>query len=152
MATAQPGSNVYSFLNFQCAINGPGGSINLGNGAGNAEEGVSFTPTGDRSAMQMGADGSGQHSLYAEKSGKIVVRLLKTSPTNALLMALFNAQTANAANHGQNVISGTDTQRGDSITCSQVAFSKLPDLTYGKEAGLIEWEFMAIQMNITLGA
>ena len=145
-------SNVYSFLNFQCAITGPGGSISLGSGAGNAEEGITFTPSNAINTMTMGADGSGQHSLHADKSGKVSVRLLKTSPTNQQLMAMYNAQTASAASHGQNTISGTDTIRGDSITCSQVAFAKAPDLTYGKEAGFADWEFEAIRITRTLGS
>lgn len=145
-------SNVYSFLNFQAAISGPGGSVNIGNGSGASEEGFSYSPTGERSSMQMGADGSGQHSLHADKSGKITVRLLKTSPANKVLMAMANAQWASAADHGRNTISATDTQRGDSLTGVGVAFSKVPDLTYGKEAGFVEWEFMAIQIDITLGS
>lgn len=144
--------NTYSFLNFQCAITGPGGSINLGNGSGSAEEGITFSPSGEISTMQMGADGSGQHSLHADKSGKVTVRLLKTSPTNQALMAMYNSQTASAASHGQNTISGTDTIRGDNITCSQVAFSKAPDLSYGKEAGFADWEFAAIKIDRFLGS
>lgn len=143
---------VYSFLNFQCAITGPGGSINLGQGSGAADEGITFAPNGDINTMQMGADGSGQHSLHADKSGKVTIRTLKTSPINKLLSAMYNAQTADGAVHGQNTISATDTLRGDSITASQVAFQKHPDLTYGKEAGFIEWEFMAIRIDRNLGA
>lgn len=142
---------VYSFLNFQCAITGPGGSINLGQGSGAAEEGISFDPTSEISTMQIGADGSGQHSLHADLSGKITVRLLKTSPTNKQLSAMYAAQTSNGASHGQNTISGVDTLRGDSITCSQVAFAKAPSLTYGKDAGFLEWEFMAIRIERMLG-
>lgn len=145
-------SSVYSFLNFQCALTGPGGSVNLGDGAGVAEEGITFSPTGEISSMVIGADGSGQHSLHADKSGKITVRLLKTSPTNKQLMAMYNSQTASAASHGQNTISGTDTIRGDSLTASQVAFTKAPDLTYAKEAGFADWEFMAITIDRILGA
>lgn len=145
-------SYVYSFLNFQCALTGPGGSVNLGQGSGAADEGITFSPDGPINTKQMGADGSGQHSLHADKSGKIVIRMLKTSPNNKLLSAMYNAQTADGAVHGQNTISGTDTLRGDSVSCTQVAFSKHPDLTYGKEAGMIEWEFEAIRIDRTLGA
>ena len=145
-------SNVYSFLNFQCAITGPGGSVNLGYGSGAAEEGITFSPSGEISSMVMGADGQGQHSLHADKSGKITIRILKTSPVNKQLSALYAAQTATGSSHGQNTISGTDTLRGDSITCSQVAFAKAPDVTYGKEACFLEWEFMAISIERTLGS
>ena len=145
-------SIVYSFMNFVCAINGPGGSVNLGQGSGAADEGITFAPNGDISTLMMGADGSGQHSLHADKSGKVTVRLLKTSPSNKLLSAMYNVQTASGQSHGQNTISATDTLRGDSITASQVAFTKHPDLTYGKEAGYVDWEFMAVAIDRTLGA
>jgi hypothetical protein len=145
-------SYVYSFLNFQCALTGPGGSINLGDGSGMADEGITFSPDGPINTKQMSADGSGQHSLHGDKSGKITVRLLKTSPVNKLLSAMYNAQTADASVHGQNTISGTDTLRNDSVTCRQVAFAKHPDLTYGKEAGMVDWEFEAIVIDRTLGS
>lgn len=145
-------TNVYSFLNFQCAITGPGGSVNLGNGSGAAEEGLTVSPSGPISTMTIGADGFGQHSLHADKSGKITVRMLKASPINQQLMALYNAQTSSGASHGQNTISGTDTLRGDSLTASQAAFSKVPDLTYGKEAGFVEWEFECVRIDRMLGS
>lgn len=145
-------ANVYSFLNFQCALSGPGGVINLGNGAGAAAEGVQFSPASEFNTMLIGADGSGQHSLSADKSGRIVVRLLKTSPTNRLLSAMAAFQRANPTTHGQNTIAGTDTVRGDVVSCQQVAFSKIPELNFAKEAGLVEWEFQAIKIDITLGA
>ena len=71
---------VYSFKNVQCAITGPGGSINLGDGSGATDEGITFSPTGEINTMTIGADGSGQHSLHGDRSGKVMVRLLKTSP------------------------------------------------------------------------
>lgn len=147
-----PSPSVYSFLNVQATITGPGGSINLGNGSGSTEEGISILPTSEINTMQIGADGFGQHSLHADKSGRVTIRLLKTSPVNKQLSALYNVQTASAASHGQNTISLTDTQRGDSITCSQVAFKKAPDLNFGKEAGFNDWEFDAVIIDRTLGA
>ena len=69
--------NTYSFLEVQAAIIGPGGVINLGAGAGVADEGISVDPTAEMNTMMVGADGSGQHSLHADKSGRLVVRLLE---------------------------------------------------------------------------
>lgn len=142
----------YSFLDVVAAITGPGGVINLGTGAGISDEGITVDPTGEINTMQVGADGEGQHSLHADKSGRLVVRLLKTSPTNALLMAMYNFQTGSAATHGQNTISVVDSNRGDAITCRQVAFTKVPSLSYGKEAGMNEWEFSAVRIDRGLGA
>lgn len=144
-------SNVYSFLEIQAALVGPGGAISLGSGAGNAEEGLSISPSGEIDGMQIGADGSGQHSLYADKSGKVTVRLLKTSPVNQLLSAMYAFQTASGSTHGQNTLTISDSERGDVVTCRQVAFAKAPDLSYAKDAGIIEWEFNAIYIDRLLG-
>src|SRR5690349_2622434 len=97
-------SRTYSFLNVQATIAGPGGNFNLGNGAGASEEGITVEPAGDKSTMTIGADGSGMHSLHADKSGTVMVRLLKTSPQNAKLQAMYDLQTADSRLHGQNVI------------------------------------------------
>lgn len=144
-------SNVYSFLDVVAALAGPGGALSLGSGSGNAEEGISIEPTSESNAMQIGADGAGQHSLLADRSGRVLVRLLKTSPVNAALMAMYNFQRTSAANHGQNTITITDTNRGDITTCEQVAFVRRPPLSYAKEAGIVEWEFHAIRITSTLG-
>ncbi len=145
-------STTYSFLDFACTIAGPGGFVNIGSGSGASDEGITFTPTENISSMQVGADGGGQHSLHANKSGHISLRLLKTSPTNAALMAMYNFQTASASAHGQNTIAGTDKARGDAVTCTQVAFVKAPDLNYAKEAGTNTWEFEAVVINRVLGS
>lgn len=145
-------STTYSFLDVNAALSGPGGIISLGQGAGNAEEGITITPTNPKNVMQVGADGYGQHSLRADKSGKVTVRLLKTSPTNQLLSAMYAFQTASGATHGQNTLVINDRSRGDVITCQQVAFAKAPDLTYATEAGSQDWEFDAVRIERTLGS
>lgn len=141
----------YSFLDCQAGIVGPGGAFSLGSGSGAAEEGLSINPTGEINTMQIGADGSGQHSLHADKSGRVTLRLLKTSPVNKQLMAMYNFQTASSSAHGQNTIVITDTKRGDVTTCQQVAFVRRPDLNYQKVAGINEWIFDAAIIDTVLG-
>ena len=141
----------YSFLEIQAALVGPGGAINLGNGSGASEEGISIDPTSDIDTMTIGADGSGMHTLHGDKSGRVTLRLLKTSPTNALLSGMYAFQTASGAVHGQNTITITDTNRGDVITCRGAAFAKAPPINYGREAGVIEWDFNVIEIDRTLG-
>lgn len=142
--------NSYSFLDFQAAIVGPGGAFSLSN-VGNAEEGITIAPTGDRNTMQVGADGRGQHSLHGDKSGRVTVRLLKTSPVNKQLMSMYNFQTASSSAHGQNTITLSDSKRGDVITCLQCAFVRHPDLNFQKVAGIVEWIFDAITIDSVLG-
>lgn len=145
-------SSTYSFLDVNAGIVGPGGAFSLGNGAGVAEEGITITPAGDIGGMLIGSDGEGMHSLYADKSGMVTVRVLKTSPVNELLSALYNFQTASGITYGQNTIVINDTSRGDVITCTQCGFKKAPDLSFAKDGGINEWEFNAVKIERVLGS
>lgn len=140
--------HVYSFANVTCTLVGPGGFISLANGS--AKEGITFSSAEATNTMTVGADGSGMHSLRMDRSGTVTVRLLKTSATNKLLAAMYGVQRSSAKLHGQNTIALVDTARGDTITCQQCAFSKLPDLNYGTDAGLVEWQFQTIRIDIGL--
>lgn len=145
-------SVTYSFMDVNAGIVGPGGAFSLGNGSGNAEEGITTSATEDVNKMDIGADGSGMHSLHADKSGNVTVTLLKNSPVNAKLSALYAFQTAASASHGQNTINITNKQSGDSITCTQVAFKKAPDIAYAKDGGTVAWEFHSVRIERLLGA
>ncbi|WP_285199455.1 phage protein, partial [Klebsiella pneumoniae] len=103
----------YSFIDVVATLVGPTGNIDLGYGAGAAEEGITIEMAGDKNTMMIGADGEGMHSLHADKSGTITVRLLKTSPTNAKLMAMYDDQTLDSGLHGQNVITVRNAKSGD---------------------------------------
>lgn len=142
---------VYSFLNVSCSMAGPGGVLNLGSGAASAEEGITVERSQDKNVMNIGADGKGQHSLIADESGKVTIRLLKTSPLNAALMIMYNLQTVSSQLHGRNVITIIDSGRNDYTVCQFCAFRKAPTLTYAKEGGIMEWELDAISINTILG-
>lgn len=141
----------YAFNDVVATITGPTGSANLAYGAAPSEEGISFEAAGDKNTMQIGADGSVQHSLHADKSGRVVIRLQKTSPINALLHQMYDIQTTSASLHGQNTIICQQKASGDITTARQVAFKRKPPLSYQKEAGTIEWEFDAGMIDTVLG-
>ena len=143
---------VYSFLDVQATINGPGGSFSVGAGAGNAEEGISVEFTEEKDNMKIGADGTAMHSLNASKAGKIFIRLLKTSPVNAQLEQLYNFQTGSALNHAQNTIVITNPVTGDDYQCIGAAFSKFPRNDYPKDAGFLEWDFNVSAIDVRLGS
>lgn len=143
--------STYSFKDVNAAISGPGGNINLGAGAGASEEGITIVAVEDKNIMQIGAGGEGQHSLVAGEASAVTVNLLKTSPVNALLMQMYNYQTSSSVLHGKNTIVVSDLGRGDLITLSKVAFKKVPDNVYAKEAGMNAWTFDAIFTNRILG-
>lgn len=141
----------YSFLDVQASIEGPGGAFQLGSGSGNAEEGISIEPGGDKNVMTVGADGTVMHSLKADASGTVTVTLLRTSTTNAQLSNLYNYQTASSRNHGQNTIMIRNAVSGDVITCTEVAFAKAISNPYAVEGGKIAWTFHAGKIDTKLG-
>lgn len=141
----------YSFLDVNATLVGAAAVINLGNGAATAEEGITIEPNGDKNTMLIGADGEGMHSLHADKSGTVTIRLLKTSPTNAKLMALYAAQTAASNLHGQNVITITNSKSGDVTVARECAFKKKPTIAYAKDGNVQEWAFDAIKIDTILG-
>lgn len=143
---------VYSFLNINATLAGPGGVINIGAGASIAEEGITIEATEDKNVMTIGADGKGQHSLVASNAATITVRLLKAAPANAALMIMYDLQSVSSALWGQNVITVADPARLDLIANTGVAFKKKPTITYAKEGGMMEWVFDVIQSQAVLGA
>ena len=142
----------YSFLDTTATLAGPGGVLNLAAGAAVAEEGISIEPTTDKNVMTIGADGKGQHSLVADDSATVTVRLLKTSPLNAALMLMYDLQSSSSTLWGQNVFNINNTGLGDSTVVQSAAFKKKPTLTYAKEGGMMEWTFDGIQTVSVLGA
>lgn len=142
-------SKTYSFLDVKAAITGPGGAFSITNGA--AKEGITFTMRDDKDKMDVGADGSGIHSLRADNSGTITMRFLKNSPTNALLSAMYNLQKTSSSLWGQNVIACTSSI-GDAISATGVAFKKQPTVLYAEDAQMLEWEFNAIRIDELLAA
>lgn len=141
----------YSFLDTLATIAGPGGLANLGAGAAVAEEGITIEPTEDKNIMTIGADGQGQHSLVASNACTVTVRLLKTSPVNALLGIMYDLQSSSAALWGQNVFNIANTGLGDVTLVQSAAFKKKPTITYAKEGGFMDWTFDGIAANTVFG-
>lgn len=142
---------VYSFEDVQATITGPGGTISLGAGAGNAQEGISVEFIDDKDNMLMGADGSGVHSLRASNAARILVRLLKTSPVNAALNTQYNFQRQSTLFWGQNIITVTNPVTGDNYHATEVAYQKHPSVTWAQDANFNEWSFNAIKCDPVLG-
>ncbi len=143
----------YSFIDTFVTMVGPGfASFDLGYGSAAAEEGISIEMSEDKTTMMIGADGSPMPILHAGKGGLVTLRYLKNSPTNLSLSAIYNAQSLNSANWGQNVIVIKQNNSQDVITCSTVAFQRLPRLAYGKEAGINEWPMICGKIDMMLAA
>lgn len=142
----------YSFQDVVGSITGPNGTISIGAGSCATDGGLSIVMVEDKSTMTIGADGCVMHSLHAGKGANVTVRLLKTSPTNALLSQMYMGDTENSGAFGQNTISVRDLQRNDVITMQQCAFAKFPDTTYAKDGGEMVWTFHAGIVDFNLGS
>ena len=142
----------YSFEDVNATIVGPGGAITLGNGSGAAEEGITIDMEEDKDRMTIGADGSVMHSLHAGKAGTMTFRILKTSPTNALLQAMYDLQTTSSALWGINVIMVSNIANGDNVAGRSVAFRRQSPLVYAKDGNINEWPFNAGMIDRILGA
>lgn len=142
---------VYSFEDVLATLVGPGGAIPLGAGSGSAKEGISVDFLDAKDVLLMGADGKGAHSLRASKAARITVRLLKTSPWNAALSALYSYQSSSSLFWAQNVLTVTNPVTGDDYRCTEVAFEKHTPITWAEDANINEWPFLATYADPILG-
>jgi hypothetical protein len=129
----------YSLADVEAAIEGPGGSFQIGAGVGLATEGINIEPKGDTNIMTEGGDGEIMHSLRVSKACTITITLLRTSPTNARLMNLYNYQTSSSRYHGQNTVMVRNPVSGDAHDGTEVAFQKKPGVPYAEEGGNLVW-------------
>lgn len=141
----------YSFMDISVSLSGPSGSIDLGAGSANSDEGITVAMGGAKNTMTIGPDGEGMHSLHGDKSGTVTVSLLKTSPKNKALSLMYNAQILSSALWGNNVIIGRNSASGDIVTARSCAFQKIPDWKNAKDGTTVEWVFDAIKIDEVLG-
>jgi hypothetical protein len=139
----------YSFIDVSASIVGPGGAFSL-SGEGNADEGITISMNDDKDILTVGADGTPMHTLVASKAGKVSVSLLKVSPVNAKLMALYDAQSQSSALWGKNTITVTNAN-GDANSARSVAFVKKANVGYSKAGETMVWEFNAGLVDGILG-
>jgi hypothetical protein len=142
----------YSFKDVNAAIVGVGGAFSLASGAGAADEGIVIAAVSDKNTMTIGADGTPMHSLNPSSASTVTINLLKTSPVNAFLMAMYNAQSASSALWGDNVITVSILQTGEIINLTKCAFKKTPNLEYALAAKSVSWTFDCGRTSPILGA
>ena len=102
---------------------------------------VSVEWDGELASQQQGADGEvtvNRHPIPPAK-GKIV--LMETSLGNAALLTLLVAQRAVEAGSVLPFMV-YDPSTGETVASAELAFSSLPGVGKGKEAGTREWNFL----------
>ena len=134
----------YSFLNVQASINGPGLVAQIGSSAGSEKNGISVSFDEDKGTITTGADGDIMTSLHAGQTGKITIRLLKTSAINAVLSQAYAFQRQSSVNWGANTLRIVDKIRGDVVNGVQMQFVKFPDNDWAEDGNTITWVFQGI--------
>lgn len=145
-------SNTYSFLDVTASLAGATGTVDLGFGALVSKEGITISVANARNTMTVGADGEVMHSLKADKSGTVTVRLLYASPVNATLQAMYDAQALSSSLWGNNVITVRNKGNNETTVCRSVAFQKQPDRTYAEEGQMVEWVFDCGKIDTVTGS
>jgi len=147
-------SVTYSFIDVKATLvdGATGAVLSIGSGAGVAEEGITISQVDNVGHMQIGADGEFMQVLQATRGARLTLRLLKTSPVNAQLMALVEAQRVSGALWGQNTISLTNFATLDEVNAAGCAFEKIPDNNYDKTGKMFEWTFLVGNSTQTLGS
>jgi hypothetical protein len=141
----------YSFQDVTASLTGTGGVINLGAGSANSKEGITITLNQPRNAMTGGADGEYMHSLRADKTGTITIRLLNTSPVNSQLQTLYAAQSLSSSAWGNNLIVVQNRGNNEVTTARGCAFQRQPDRTYAEDGGFVEWVFDCGKIDTVTG-
>jgi hypothetical protein len=141
----------YSFVDTKATLVGAGGTALLGDGAAAAKEGITAEFLEDKDNMLVGADGAYIHSMRASKAGRVTVRLIKSSPMNAALSAMYLAQTLSTRLWGKNLLTVTNIVTGDNYLCRGVAFQKHTGVTWAEDANYNEWAFNVGHMDPILG-
>ncbi len=143
----------YSFQDVVAALSGPGaaGFIISGPETAAAEEGMTVTWGEEANTQTIGSDGSVMNSMHAARAGTVTFRLLKTSPNNSVIMALFNFQHQSSAFWGRNTITIMDVARGDRYTLLGCAWVRVPTNQYGKVGNTLEYEMHVSLIDPNLG-
>lgn len=141
----------YAFANVNASIVGPNAAFSMGFGSGLDDGGISVEFAEPRVGMKAGADGQAMVSFYSQTLGKIIIRVQKTAPVNALLSAMFAADSADPTQVGQNTILVSDLALVDLCAGKQCAIEKHPNIVYGKEGPMNEWTFLVGQLRVLLG-
>lgn len=138
-----PSSGTYSFFEVTATLTSVAGIIDLGYGAGNADEGISISMNGAKNVQTTGADGSVMNSLRCENTGTVTVRLLNISNRNAALRRLYNTERISSTAWGADIITITNRANNETTVCRACAFKQAPSIEYGTGGQIVTWVFDA---------
>ena len=103
----------------------------------------------DTSTYQAGIDGEGVFSESKDNSATITLTLMQTSAGNALLSEMYRVQQATGT---LLPCSGQDSRGTSKMASEACKITRLPDETFAKEAGTVEWTIIAHNLIRQVGS
>jgi hypothetical protein len=91
----------------------------------------------DAFTLQMGTDGEGTRSKSNNKSGRVTVRLMQSSESNAILSGI--AKSDELSNSGVQPLMVKDNSGASLYVAEQSWIVKMPSAEYDREASEREW-------------
>ena len=131
----------YSFTDCSLVLSHPSlGMLTLtGKGLGS----VSINMTGDRTTMDVAADGRVMTSKIKDRRATAAVQIQQTSEANKDLLKWYNyLESAPASEWAQASGVFNSPQTGEQFVLNEVAFQKLPDRSYQAQGQLQTWNLM----------
>ena len=131
----------YSFTDCSLILSHPSlGMLTLtGKGLGS----VSINMTGDRTTMDVAADGRVMTSKIKDRRATAAVQIQQTSEANKDLLKWYNyLESAPASEWAQASGVFNSPQTGEQFVLNEVAFQKLPDRSYQVQGQLQTWNMM----------
>lgn len=131
----------YAFTDCSLILSHPSlGMLTLtGKGLGS----VSINMTGDRTTMDVAADGRVMTSKIKDRRATAAVQIQQTSEANKDLLKWYNyLESAPASEWAQASGVFNSPQTGEQFVLNEVAFQKLPDRSYQAQGQLQTWNLM----------
>jgi len=110
---------------------------------------VSIERNNDMWTLKTGADGYGTRAKSSDKSGRVTLTLLQSSPSNDALSAIALADELSGA--GVNPLLVRDGGGRTVASALSAWIVKIPQVEFAKEVGNRAWVFEADSLNIFVG-
>jgi len=136
----------YSFQDTVMVING----VEI-TGWADGDDVIDIERRSDSVTDKMGADGQMMISVGTDKSGTVKVKLMQTSPSNAMLTNIMSLQEASGSLFVPVVVKFQDTYRQDLAIGTQGYLKKPSKLTRGAGGNTQEWEIVVERLDLAFG-
>ena len=131
----------YAFTDCSLILSHP--SLGMLTLAGKGLGSVSINMTGDRTTMDVAADGRVMTSKIKDRRATAAVQIQQTSEANKDLLKWYNyLESAPASEWAQASGVFNSPQTGEQFVLNEVAFQKLPDRSYQAQGQLQTWNLM----------